>query len=458
VLNFLRSIRFRLSIWFVTALTVIVLVVSLLLYLGLRQGLIEGLDASLREAAKRSVDTNSGTAGDDATTVARALALIRNAPARLLTLDGAPIESDPFFPAGVPLPEDAVRSAQRGEEWIDSVDGFRILSAPVRVNEKRVAIIQTAASLRTVDDALLALRNVLIVLLPAALGLAAIGGMFFAGQALAPMERVRKNVERIEATNLSQRVGMQLQKDEIGALAHTFDGLLDRVESAVKRERTFASDASHELRSPLTVLKAEVGAALTRPRTAEHYQRTLGEIDTLADELNAVVDDLLTLSRSTNHALKRESLDLAALCVRISERMRTPATAKGLTLHLTGDAPAPFVIAGDALKLQRAIGNLLDNAVRYTQHGSITLHLNQDGKHAVIAVEDSGQGIAPEHQAHVFERFYRAESDRGRDTGGTGLGLAIVKAIVDAHGGTIALRSEPGVGTLFEMRLPIAAA
>jgi heavy metal sensor kinase len=455
VLNFLRSIRFRLTIWFVAALTAIVLVVSLLLYLGLSQGLIAGVDASLREAAERSVQQPSGAVSDNPADAARALALIRNAPARLLTLDGEPLASDPFFPDGVPIPIDAVRSAQRGEEWIDSVGGFRILSRPVRVNDKRVAIVQTAASLRTVEDALATLRNVLLILLPAALGLAAVGGLFFAGQALAPMERVRTKVERIEATDLSRRVSGTLAPDEIGKLARTFDGLLDRVEGAMQRERTFASDASHELRSPLTVLKAEVGAALTRPRSVEHYRRTLGEVDKLADELNAVVDDLLTLSRAGNHALTREAVDLGELCQHVGDRLQNAAAAQGLAIHFAGDAPAPFIAQVDALKLQRALTNLIDNAIRYSKKGAITLRLDKADRAAIITVEDSGVGIAPEHLPHVFERFFRAEADRGRDTGGTGLGLAIVKAIVDAHGGLITVRSTVGAGTAFTMRLPL---
>ncbi len=452
--TFLRSIRFRLTVWFVAALAVIMLVVTALLYLGLRQGLLNGLENTLRQAAELSVQKPAeGSSGSDADLM-RALTLIRNAPARLLSLEGAVLQSDAFFPHTDPLTPAVLTAANRGEALFEARGNFMIYTAPVRVNQRRVAIVQTAASLDSVDAALSTLRNLLFVLAPIALGLAALGGLFFAGQALAPAERIRRDVERIEATDLSRRVGGSLNNDEIGKLAQTFDGMLERVEGALARERRFTSDASHELRSPLTVIKAEISAALARPRTVEYYQRTLTELDALSDELNAVVEDLLTLARTTNNSLKQEPIDLSALCVRIGARMRAVAVNKGLTLALDGDAGPGLIVHGDALRLQRAISNLLDNAIRYTEHGEITLSLDTQPGRAIITVRDTGIGIDSQHLPHLFERFYRAAPDRGRDSGGTGLGLSIVEAIVEAHGGEMNVTSTLGVGSAFSFWVP----
>jgi heavy metal sensor kinase len=453
----IRSIRFRLTLWFVFILAIIMAVASGLLYLGVSTALTSGLDNTLRDAARRSVLPPEETPAQNADPAA-ALLLIRNAPARLLSLDGRILQTDPAFPSDIPVDLALLQAIQTGEERIVSAGQHRLLTAPVRVNGERVAAVQTAIARDDTEATLASLRQVLLVLLPASLALAALGGGVFASRALAPMNRVRREVEQIEATSLGRRVSAGMAGDEIGALAGTFDGLLDRIEHALTRERQFTSDASHELRSPLAVLKAEIGAALSRPRSTDEYQRTLRALDGLTDELATVVDDLLTLARAANHPLKREPLDLAELAIKTGVRYLGLAQTRGLTLTLPEFEQTPLMVSGDALKLSRVITNLLDNALRYTPAGgSVTLRLIHEPGRGGVEISDTGPGIAPEHLAHLFERFYRVDSGRARDSGGTGLGLSIVKAIVDAHGGEIIVRSTPGAGSTFGMRLEMVA-
>jgi heavy metal sensor kinase len=446
------SIRARLTLWFSTALAALALVLGALAYLGARRGLLDGLDVTLAESARRSVLSQDIPVGADATA---GLQLTRNAPARLLLLDGTPLQSDPAFPGDVEVSADGLARASRGEASFDTQLTFRVHTAPVSVEGRRVAVVQAVGDLASVTQTLVTLQRVLAILLPVTLLLAVAIGWWLAGQALAPAEDIRRRVEQIGTGDLSQRVGDAAPDDEIGRLARTFDGLLARVETAMKREQQFTSDASHELRTPLTVLKAEIEAGLTRPRSNEAHRAALERLSVLADELGVLIDDLLTLARAANHPLRLAPTDLAALARNVVARLGSVAERRGLSLVAPGDDVHIDVMA-DAGKLSRAITNLVDNAVRYTPQGSVRVSIEVEGSHAVLSVADTGEGIAPEHLPHIFERFYRVNSDRGREEGGTGLGLSIVRAVIEAHAGTLSVQSEVGQGSVFSIRLPRA--
>jgi heavy metal sensor kinase len=325
----------------------------------------------------------------------------------------------------------------------------------VRVNGDRVAAVQVAQRLDNEMDTLLQVRTLLLIVIPLALVLASFGGWFLAGRALSPMERVRRDVESIiDKTDLSRRVGSDLTDDEVGRLARTFDDLLERVQHAMIREKQFTADASHELRSPLTVLKGEISVALSRERNAGEYRAALHELNSAVDEMSVLVDDLLTLSRASNGALKLEVMDARTLCVQVCERLNVVAQDRQIALT----APAqgePVLVRADKLKLQRVVNNLVDNALRYTPAGGhVCVDVAREHQAVLIRVKDTGMGIAPAHQAMVFERFYRTDESRARDSGGTGLGLPIAQAIAQAHGGEITLQSAVGQGSEFILRLP----
>lgn len=462
--SFFRTLRFRLTLWFVGLLALMALAMSAVVYFGFQQALIHNADDQLGIAAERSVKgITAGGVSDDAL---QQLTLLGVAPARLVGLDGARIQTDALFPETIaPAPAalaDAAAGKRRYETITTPAGTYRLFSAPVSVNDTRVAVVQVAQSLQNEINTLAELRQLLAIALPALLGLSGLGGAFLASRALAPMQRVQRDVEGIiQSGDLSRRVGKTLQPDEVGELARTFDRLLERVQQAVRRERQFIADASHELRSPLTVFRGELSVALSRPRTAQDYQETLAQLDESAGEMSALVEDLLLLAR-TDAPRAGESApacDARALVTRVCERMGALADARAITLTLRDPQPSqPLMARGSEIKIQRIFVNLLDNAVRYTPDGgSITVELARAGNMARISIADTGIGIPAEHLPHIFERFYRVESSRSREAGGSGLGLAIARHIARSFEGDIYAQSQLGRGTTFTVELPLVA-
>jgi heavy metal sensor kinase len=464
VFGFVHTIGFKLTLWFVGALALAILAVSALFYFGMQRVLLQAVDTNLRAAGLRSVTPYTANGDDERDEQLRRLILLGNTPARLLATDGTVLQTDPLFPAGIAISAEMLEGANAGNARFETIQApagtFRLYSAPVRMHETRVAIVQVVNSLDEQMHTLSEMRSVLAWLIPISLLLAGAGGTVLAGQALEPMTRVRRKVELIvKQADLSHRVSEGLPDDEIGRLARTFDQLLERVQQAMLRERQFTSDASHELRTPLTVLKGEISVALSRPRTADEYRATLTHLEPTVDDMSQLVEDLLTLTRAAANKENtgQERVNLTELLGQVCERMNVLANAKGIVLS-TAPESIGLIALGDRLKLQRVLMNLIDNALRYTPKGGhVTVSISHKDAEIRIDVRDTGRGIRPEHLPRLFQRFYRADSDRGRDNGGSGLGLAIAQAIVQAHHGHINVESQPGKGSCFTVWLPLAS-
>lgn len=455
--DWIRSIRFRLALWFGIAVALVVILLGGAVYIAMQQVLIREEDHELLRSAQRAVAPSPNSSDDPM----RQLALIRNAPARLVALDGTLLQTDELFPADIALSDAIMTDARSGIARYDTLTldtlHVRLYSAPVQINGTRVAVVQVAQSIEDILQTLADLRRAFFIALPLSVGLAMLGGLFLANRALAPMEHVRHSVELIEANDLiaPHPLSRHLPNDEIGKLAQTFDRLLERARHAMQREREFTSDASHELRAPLTVMKAAVTSALGKPRTAEAYRATLENVNAMTDELNAIIQDLLTLARSSQRPPQRTRVDLAEIAQQATEPFNMIADKKGVRLEMSADAE-PVWVSAESLQLRRAISNLIDNAIRYTPSGgSVTVRAFVNDNRAQVDVQDTGIGIGAQHLPRVFERFYRADSGRGRDSGGTGLGLAIVRAIAQSHGGEVSVTSLERSGSRFSITLPI---
>ena len=279
---------------------------------------------------------------------------------------------------------------------------------------------------------------------------ALVGGTtwFLVGRALQPVESISQEVADITGSDLHRRVPQPATRDEIARLASTMNGMLDRLEAATDRQRRFVDDASHELRSPLAVLRGELELALTHAETAEWRAvatRMLGDVS----RQERLVDDLLFMARSEhggNH-VPEVLVDLDGVVLDEVERVRIRSS---VVIDVTGVSAAP--IRGRAEDLARAVGNLLDNAVRHAAaRVAVTLRLR--GSDAELVVQDDGPGIPLHMRDQIFERFARIDEGRSRDRGGTGLGLAIVSEIVQAHGGTVMVE-DAAVGARLVVRLP----
>jgi heavy metal sensor kinase len=311
------------------------------------------------------------------------------------------------------------------------------------------------APLEEVDQELGRLRAALLLAVPAVLAASGGWGYLMARKALAPMDRLRRSTEEITAAQLDRRLPVANAHDELGRLTQTVNAMIARLERSFAEIRRFTADASHELRTPLAVIRTEAEVALARPLDPGEYRNLLGSILEECERLTRLTEQLLALAREDAGVERpQERLDLSAVVRGVVEDLRPLAEARGVQLRAEANGALPA--RGDALRLRQVFLNVVDNAIKYTPPGgAVAVRVHSDDGRAVVTVCDSGIGIPPEHLPHVFDRFYRVDKGRSREQGGTGLGLSIAQRIVAAHGGRIELTSTPGHGTTCTVSLPV---
>jgi two-component system OmpR family sensor kinase len=460
------SIRTRLTLWYSGILLGILTVVSLLGYSVLRWSLVQDLDASLLTVAQVLRDAPPERASDEADTEALLRELL------------GPEFYDKFFqlfdPEGHPeagmsrrrpqvlrLSPLARANAARGLQTFETINArgsedVRLLTMPITRAGRVVQIVQVGMSLQRARSALRRYLDTLVVLIPLGVALAAAGGALVARAALRPVDEMALAARRITAEDLGQRISLRGTGDELDRLADTLNGMFSRLAAAFTEMRRFAADAAHELRTPLTALKGGIEVSLRGARSADEYRRVLGGSLEEVDRLIRLAEDLLLLSRSTaGPETPRRPVDLEPLLLDVFDVGVRLAQGTGVSVRLND--VAPVTVKGDGVALRRAMLNLVENALKYTPAGGkVELSLTSGDGHAAVTVEDTGLGIAATDQERIFEPFVRLDAARARETGGTGLGLAIARAIAVAHGGTLSLESEPGAGSRFTIRLPLA--
>lgn len=456
-LEIVRTIRVRLTLWYVALLALILLVFCAFLYVSLAQRLSAEVDRSLQSATQQvaaSLEITDGrlSLGDAPDALPSGTTVVLYDRAGTEVVANAPRSSLPVLSAALGRVAQSRQTFQtvqlQGDDW-------RVLTTPLNDGAQPIAVLQLA---RSEEDVAVALRQLVLLMglaVPATLLVAIAGGLFLAGRALDPIDRITRTAARIGVEDLSRRIGFSQQADELGRLAATFDQMLDRLEAAFQRQRQFTADASHELRTPLAMLQSEIDVALQRRRAPAQYEQLLASLREDATRMSQLLAELLTLARADagHAALEREALDIEELACQVLTAMQPLAESRGVRLLL---APVESVtVLGDQTRLMQLLVNLVDNGLKYTlPGGSVSLAVRQDAASAILEVTDTGQGIAPEHLPHVFERFYRADAARGRAGGGAGLGLAICQWIAEAHGGTVTVQSAVGRGTTVTVRLP----
>ena len=301
------------------------------------------------------------------------------------------------------------------------------------------------------DAAVASIRRQLVIGIPSALLLAAVLGYLIAGAGLRPIERMREHASVISSRRSSARLPLPAARDELHRLGVTLNEMLDRLDAGLIRERRFVAEASHELRTPLALLRTEIDLALAQPRSIDELQAALHSASEETERLIALANGLLDVaSTESDHlSLDRTNVDLGSLVSSVVGRFRAMLDAEGRELAFT--CPDKVVVDADRLRLEQAVSNLLDNAVRHGS-GRIEVGVQRTGGRAVIQIVDGGPGLDPELLARATEPFAH-----GRTSGGTGLGLAIVRAIVDTHGGDVTLANVegPGSGTRVTVSLPV---
>jgi heavy metal sensor kinase len=454
----LGTLRVRLTVWYLLLLGLTLILFSGYLYLRTERSLLAQVDLGLRVAASQAMtnlDDENGRPAFQDTDASRgtATSLSQSGFAvRLVSLDGTGWGGFGNFTV-VPawLPQTSGFATLAGAENL-----WRIYSQPLEsADGQMLGWLQAAQSLSPLLDTLRHLLRQILLGLPLVMLIAGLGGFLLASQALRPIDHITRTAQAISASDLSLRIGYQGPADEVGRLATTFDGMLDRMQAAFERERRFTADASHELRTPLTTLKGRIGVTLNRPRTRAEYEDTLRGLEREVDRLSRLSTDLLLLARLDQRRLQWQprALQLSEVLDPVVEQLRPLAEDK--SLMLTDEVPQGLVIYGDSDQLTRLFLNLLDNAVKYTPRGGqVSIRAEDRGAEIGVSICDTGPGIAPEHLPHLFKRFYRVQTARSRDTGGAGLGLAVAYEIARRHGGTLEVESEPGKGSTFTVRLP----
>ena len=279
------------------------------------------------------------------------------------------------------------------------------------------------------------------------------GGRWFVSRALQPIESIGNAAAKISAGDLSQRINVAEAESELGQLAAVLNSTFARLESAFAQQKQFASDAAHELRTPVSVMLTQTQTALNRERDATSYKQTVEACQRAAQRMRKLIESLLALARfdAGQEVLNRLRFDFSKTVADCAEMVQPLADERGVKIFMQAD---PLEITGDSERLAQVVTNLLTNAIQYNQPGGeVRVKLESQNGLAVLTVADTGQRIAAEDLPRVFGRFFRAEQSR-TGAGNTGLGLAISKAVVEAHGGTIEVASAEKAGTTFTVRLP----
>jgi heavy metal sensor kinase len=292
--------------------------------------------------------------------------------------------------------------------------------------------------------------------LPLALLCAGGGGWLLAQRALRPVDRMAEAARRIGAEHLDERLDTTGSGDELDRLATTLNEMLGRLDVAFRQIRQFSADASHELQTPLTILRGELEVALRAPRSPEEYGRVMASALEESERIARLVEGLLLLSRADAGVLRmeRKPVDVAELVVEVVALTHVLAEARGVSLELK--SVEPVIVQGDREHLRRLLLNLVDNAIKYTPVGGrVSLSLHHDDTWATLCVADTGIGLAPDEHERIFQRFYRAPAAMSQAEEGSGLGLCIARSIAQAHGGRIQVDSAPGRGSAFTVLLPL---
>jgi two-component system, OmpR family, sensor kinase len=360
------------------------------------------------------------------------------------------------LPASPSSIDDGIRG-RASLETLDTVAGdpVRVRTVPMIHGDSVLGLVQVGQSLRLLNETLQWLGLLLSAGVVSVWALTTIAGWIVVGRALHPVSAITETAAFIAATgDFGNRIAYSGPADEVGRLAGTFNRMIDRLETTFQSQRRFIADSSHELGTPLAVIRGNADL-LGRPLPSGAADVAVAAIQAEAGRMERIVSDLLKMAEldlAEDDQSERVWLDL--LASEVFAHMQTIASGR----HLSVDAPARVVVAGNPDRLRELVLNLLDNAVKYTpEGGQITLSVRGERSWAVLAVSDTGIGIPISEQDRIFDRFYRVDKARSRAGGGTGLGLAITRSIAQAHGGTISVRSEPGLGSTFIVHLPLAA-
>jgi signal transduction histidine kinase len=273
---------------------------------------------------------------------------------------------------------------------------------------------------------------------------------------LKPVDNVSALATRISTSNLKERINYQGPEDEMKRLADTFDSMLNRLEESFNMQNRFIQDASHELKTPIAIARTNIEVVeMDENPSVEDYRKLVEVLKTNTERMSRLSEKLLLLSQNQQRIFEYKIININNLIEDIVKEINSYARKCNITMKLDL-SKTELAVNVDNFAVKQAITNLIDNAIKYNHsRGNVKISTRKNGVNAVITVEDNGIGISKEDQKHVFDRFFRVDKSRSRTQGGSGLGLAIVKEIIESHKGVISVKSEPGMGSIFTITLPL---
>jgi len=479
---FFRSIRFKITILYMAILAVTLTSFSFILYHNVSAGLNSNIDTLLKSKAggiAQAIDAywqaanletiESGGMPDalkkrrnaNFTRIAQKWVKEESTDPKLLDImvhvfdtDGNTISSSKKVKGIGEIPPSDFLSVLQGRARFDTIADLRIYTTPVFESEKVAYIVQIVSPTESIKIALNNLKIALFILFPITVFATGIMGVFLAKVTLRPVDSMIETIHQIRAENMRVKLKIPATKDEIQKLAETFNGMLERLDSAFTAQRRLFADLSHELKTPLTILKGEFEVILKRARSNDEYQ---GALKSALEETNRVIrlaENLLILAKFDSREIspKKEKVDLTGLLNTVINNAKGLAELKEIKLSL--DIKDELSVSGDRDELKTLFLNIVDNAFKYTPvGGNIQILAGKAGTNIEIVISDSGPGIPEPELEHIFDRFYRVE--KARSSPGFGLGLSIAKSIAEAHGGGISAASQSGKGAAFTISLPI---
>ena len=475
----MTTIRRRLALWYTVALGLIMLAFGAALYYERRQSSLQELDRRLALESELArgwlvesyrvlgplVAGGAGPALDPGIgaylEAFRDYVIVVDTAGNVIGLSGVtrPLGADEFQRLAAPLYPRPARPTSGTIDFDPPLGPVRYHVAPVMQGAPGVGALLIGTPTSTIAFGPAELLRSMLVIAPVVLLCAAALGWWLAGTSVQPLLGVIDEVEAItDGRSLHRRLAVPRSGDEIQRLVVTLNGMLARLEQSFASLRRFTADASHELKTPLMVLRAGVERGLTHPQTPREVMEGLDETLGQINQMTEMVDDLLTLARADEGRapLALEETDLRELVADVSET--AGILGEDGRIAVTTEIPTePVRLAVDRHRIRELLLNLVTNAIKYTgPGGTVGLRLSANEDHATLVVSDSGIGIAPGDLPHIFDRFWRADPARSRtgERPGVGLGLAITKWIAEAHGGSITVQSRPGRGSTFTVRLP----
>lgn len=482
---FIKSIRFKITILYMAILALTISSFSVILYHNVSKGLYNNMDILLKSKAggiSKAINTYweasnleivaSGVKPDEVfrkrrnynfTKVAQNWVREESKDPELLSIivtvfdtDGATIASSNKARGLTQIPSSDFISVLQGKTRFDTVGSIRIYTTPVFEIEKVAYIVQVASSLQPLQAALNNIKVALFVLFPITVLATGVMGAILAKVTLRPVDRMIHTIHQITAENMRLRLESPGTKDEIQKLSETFNSMLERLEHAFTSQKKLFENLSHELKTPLTIIKGEFEVVLKKLRSPGEYESVIKSALEEVDRVVRLAENLLLLARFESKEVfpEKKRLDLNPVVRGIVSNVRAMAESKKISLFCRADGV--LFLEADEGQMKTLFLHILDNAVKYTENGGrITVTSQKIGPSAVVRIEDTGTGITKEEIERIFDRFYR--TDKAMANAGYGLGLSIAKSIVDAHNGSIKVESELSKGTVFTISLPLSA-